>query len=78
MNIRAKMYVQSITTTEYSDVVELCAVYGGTTNAEDNTYAKASPSGTLKLQIDNPTARGIFKPGMKYYVDLSPVPPEKV
>ena len=68
------MRVQSITVNDYSDIVELSAVYGGNTNAEDNTYARATPSGSLKLQIDNPAVRGSFKPGQVYYVDLTQLP----
>ena len=75
MNIRAKMNVRSVTSTEYSDEVELSAVYGGSTNAEDNTYASATPSGSLKLQVNNPAVRGQIRPGQTYYVDLTPVPP---
>jgi hypothetical protein len=71
--IRAKMTVQTVTLNPYSDVVEFTAVYGGSTNAEDNTYAKATPSGSLKLQIDNPNVRGLIKPGKTFYVDLTPI-----
>jgi hypothetical protein len=59
-----------------NEEVELSAVYGGSTNAEDNTYARATPTGRLQLQIDNPSAQGFFKPGKKYYVDISEVPEE--
>lgn len=57
-----------------SEVAELFAVYGGTSNAEDNTFATASPSGSLKLTIDNSGAQGFFKPGKKYYVDITECP----
>lgn len=70
--IRAKMRVQEVTINDYSDKVKLSAVYGGSNNAEDNSYAKATPSGSLELQIDNPNARGVIKPGMIFYVDMTP------
>ena len=73
MRIRAKMEVREVTLNEYSDRVKLSCVYGGTTNAEDNTYAKATPTGGMELQIDNPSARGHIKPGAKFYVDLTPI-----
>lgn len=69
--IRAKMQVQSIEHTTYSENVKLSCVYGGSNNAEDNTYAKATPSGGMNLQIDNPTAKGILKPGDVVYVDVT-------
>lgn len=69
------MRVMAVRDTGYSDVVNLSPVYGGSTNAEDNTFAKATPGGSMELQIDNPTARGLFKHGQEYYVDLVPVPP---
>ena len=55
-NIRAKMQVQSIEQTTYSENVKLTCVYGGSKNAEDNTYPKATPSGGMNFQIDNPPA----------------------
>jgi hypothetical protein len=74
MKTRAKMRVASVLVTGYSDLVTLQAVYGGGNNAEDNTYAKATPSGKLELQIDNPAVRGAFKPDQVYYVDLTQLP----
>lgn len=71
MKVRAKMQVQEVVSNEWSDVVKFSCVYGGTSNAEDNSFAKATPSGKLELQIDNPAVRGFFKPGMKVYADLS-------
>jgi hypothetical protein len=70
-NLRAKMQVQSVETTTYSENVKLSCVYGGSSNAEDNTFAKATPSGGMTLQIDNPTAKGILKPGDVVYVDVT-------
>lgn len=73
--IRAKMTCQEVTKTAYgAEKVRMTAVYGGSTNAEDNTFAKATPSGTLELQIDNPEAQGVVTPGSSFYVELAPVP----
>ena len=65
------MQVQSIEVNTYSETPKLTAVYGGSSNAEDNSYAKATPSGKLELQIDNDGAKGFFKPGKKYFVDIT-------
>lgn len=57
-----------------SESVKLVAVYGGSTNAEDNTFASATPGGSLELNVDNPSAQGFFKPGKKYYIDITEAP----
>lgn len=64
--IKAKMQVATVTTDEYSETPKLHGVYTGT--PEDNTYAKATPSASCEMRIDNPDAQGFFKPGKKYYV----------
>ena len=76
--IRAMMQVQSVEHTTYSENVKLGCVYGGSQNAEVNTYAKATPSGGMNLQIDNPNAKGLLKPGDVVYVDLQVVEPKPV
>lgn len=40
---------------------------------EDNTFAKWTPSGELKLCITNPSLIGQFEVGQKYYLDFTPV-----
>lgn len=75
-NIRAKMEVATVELSNYQDTVKFNAVYGGSTNAEDNTYASATPSGSMQLCITAPAVRGHFKPGKKYYVDITEVPDE--
>lgn len=73
MRIRAKMRVTEVTKTEYgAERVKLTAVWADKTNAEDNTYAKATPSATVEIQVDNPEAHGAFVPGQKFFVDFTP------
>lgn len=38
---------------------------------EDNSYAKWSPSGSLKLYVANPALFGQFVIGEKYYLDFT-------
>lgn len=38
---------------------------------EDQRYAKATPSGTLTIQVDNPNVS--FEPGKSYYLDFTPI-----
>jgi hypothetical protein len=72
--MRAKMRVTSVENLGYADVVKMTGVYGGSTNAEDNTYAKASPAVNLTIQIDNPALKDVYKPEDTFYVDFIPVP----
>lgn len=39
---------------------------------EDQRFAKASPSGEMWIQVDNPAAS--FELGEYYYLDFTPVP----
>lgn len=72
--MRAKMSVASVLRQGYSEEVKLNAVYGGSTNAEDNTYASATPSGSITLQITNKALHGKLSPDDVFYVDFTPVP----
>ena len=72
--MRAKMRVTAIAKTNYSEIVEFQAVYGGSTNAEDNSFASATPSGSIKLQIDNKALHGVYQPDDTFYVDFTPIP----
>ncbi len=72
--MRAKMQIQSILKTDYSETVKMAAVYGGSTNDEDNSFAKTTPSGTIELQIANKELHGVYKPGDAFYVDFTPIP----
>lgn len=73
MNIRAKMSLQCLEVSEGSETWKFFAVYGGSSNAEDNTYASATPSGSITLQVTNKALHGKLKPGQKYYVDFTPI-----
>lgn len=74
MNIRAKMSLQMVQVVEGGETWKFFAVYGGSSNPEDNTYASATPSGSIELQVTNKALHGILKPGQKYYVDFTPIP----
>jgi hypothetical protein len=40
---------------------------------EDNAFSQATPSGHVKMMIDNPEAKGFFVPGKDYFLDFSEV-----
>ena len=75
--MRAKMRLATITRMESSELLEFSAVAAKSYNPdgadEDNTFAKFSPSATLKIMVANPALIGKFTPGETYYVDFTPV-----
>lgn len=78
--MRAKMRITSITVhnPEYEELlfypVSKDGPYPSDGSDEDNSYAKYSPSGELKLCIANPALIGKFKVGDTFYLDFTPVP----
>lgn len=72
MKVRAKFYIESVTLSEHSDTVKMRAVYeGAAANAEDNTFAEATPSADVSMTVNNKAVRGFFKPGQKFYADFT-------
>ena len=84
MNTRCKVYVESVKLmgngADYaSEEVQMRAVGGNKVQKsyppdgsdEDNTYAKFSPSADFRLLVANPALHGQFKPGQKYYIDMT-------
>lgn len=71
MSVRAKFFVQSLTTTTSGGSVSLSAVCRG----EDNkSWSQYTPSGTIQMNILNEAALSQFKPGEEFYVDFTPAP----
>jgi hypothetical protein len=76
--MRAKLQISGVTPSDdgTQEVLEFFAVTGNPFDSEglsdDNTYAKWSPSGSLKLTVANPALLGAFAVGEKYYVDFTP------
>lgn len=76
--MRAKMKVQSVTQFETSESLVMHPVckpggYPPSGDDEDNTFAKYSPSGELKLCVTNDALRGRIKAGDVFYVDFTRV-----
>lgn len=70
--MRAKLRIESVTKTTYSEKLKFNAVYGGDKNSEDNTYSQATPSASLEIDITNEALHGKFQPGQAFYVDFTP------
>src|SRR3954469_16620011 len=83
MTTRAKVYVESVkllgAVGSAMEEVQMRAVGGNKVQKgypvdgsdEDNTYARFSPSADFRLLVANPALFGRFKPGQKFYVDLT-------
>lgn len=69
--MRAKFTVASVKEFGYGGKeAELNAVYSNG-KPEDNEFAKATPSGSIKITVDNPAAKDFLVPGKNYFVDFS-------
>jgi hypothetical protein len=67
MKVKAKFKCNSVTENEYNKQVSLTAIYG--TEGENADFAKATPWGEHKMNIDKDTpAADFFKPGKSYYL----------
>lgn len=80
--VRGKFFVLNVNKrswgsgqSEFSTEIELGAVYDDPSkHTEDAYYAKATPSGTIKMLVDNPTAAEFFTIGKPVYVDFTEAP----
>jgi hypothetical protein len=76
MKIRAKIQISSSFKTEdgKSEQINAHGVYGGSTNAEDNTFSAATPALNLQMWVSNPDVVGLLQQGKKYYIDFTEAP----
>ncbi len=70
--VRAKFTVTAITDRGYTKEVEFQTIYDQSI-PEDQRFYKATPSGSIKMQIDNPAALEQFKLGKSFYADFTPI-----
>lgn len=72
--MRAKMRITGVLITEYGEELQMTPVSGDINEdgeSEDNTFARYTPSGSLKMLVNNPSLAGKFKPGEEYYLDFT-------
>lgn len=76
--VRCKMTLESLTPFAYggNQAIFRCE-YDPKVCEEDIGFQKATPSGEVRLQIDNPKALAQLVIGQAYYFDMTPVPPAK-
>lgn len=78
MNIRCKFVVQSVKELnwhiedgKFGQEIEMDAVHDSdSSNSENESFSKYTPSGTLKFMVSNPNVIGTIRPGQCYYIDL--------
>lgn len=61
----AKQYSKSL------EEISFHAVYGG--SEENESFANATPSGKLVINVTNPNVIGKFTPGQEVYIDITEV-----
>jgi len=81
-SMRAKLVIESVnrmgTSPNLCEELTMRAVsksepYSEDGSDENNTYAKFSPSASLRITITNPALIGQFNPGETFYVDFTPI-----
>lgn len=77
MNVRAKFKVSEIIertlSPGYSQTSIVLTPQYDQKLAEDLSFSKATPSGRIEMQIDNPVALAAMPIGTLFYVDFVPV-----
>lgn len=71
MTTRAKFRCNFVRDHGDNKFVNLSVVYSRKEGTENRDFTKATPGGTIEMQIDNPLASVQFKPGNYYYVDFT-------
>ncbi len=70
--VRGKFQLVEMTKQHWSSEglrLKFQTVYDSST-PEDEKFAKATPSGSIEMQVDNPSALAQFELGKYYYVDF--------
>lgn len=71
--VRGKFQVNKVSQVNWNKdvrVIELQALMDSTTE-ENRRFAKFTPSGTITMTIDNPSASDYLAIGKKFYVDFT-------
>lgn len=71
MTVRAKFRCTSVETFAAGTRTFRFSAEYDTSVPEDQRYARYTPSGELRLAVDNPNVS--FEPGISYYLDFTPV-----
>jgi hypothetical protein len=81
MATRALFTVNDVLTRHDADnnptgqIVKLNPSYVSNPENPNHAFWKATPTGSLEMQINNPAVFGFFKPGQSFWLDFTPVEP---
>lgn len=75
MSVRAKFILESVIPVNWGGAQAIFRCSYDDTIPEDQKFCKATPSGEIRMQIDNPAALQQLTIGKSYYVDFTEVPP---
>lgn len=75
--VRAKMRLVSMTFRENTSSVVKFETRYDTTIPEDMRFMKATPWGSIEMNVDNPKALDQFQLGKDYWVDFSAIDPDQ-
>jgi hypothetical protein len=67
---RCKFHIESVTLLAYGGRIVKMRTQYDKSLSEDVSFAKATPSGEVSVQIDNPNVFDVFVPGKDVYVDV--------
>lgn len=76
MAIRAKMVLDDVVQDQWGGKRALFVCRYDPNRKEDQSFQKATPTGTASFQIDNPAATAQLVIGREYYFDITEVPAE--
>lgn len=71
MGVRAKFEVQSVAQVSWSPTARIVRLSATSKGDKNGDWAKYTPSGTLEMQIDNPSAAEWFTLGKAVYLDFT-------
>ena len=69
--IRAKFRVSNMEIFDDAEVVYMEAVYSDDKTSANYSWSQFTPSGNLRMNINNPLARNKFKINQEYYLDFT-------
>ncbi|CAJ3071060.1 Uncharacterised protein [Burkholderia pseudomallei] len=72
MSVRCKMRLNAVVGQSWGGVKAVFNCEYDNTIEEDRRFQKATPTGMLELQIDNPAAIEQLVIGKSYYFDMTP------
>ncbi|CAJ8171666.1 hypothetical protein ISF62_18295 [Burkholderia pseudomallei] len=72
MSVRCKMRLNAVVGQSWGGVKAVFNCEYDNTIEEDRRFQKATPTGMLELQIDNPAAIEQLVIGKAYYFDMTP------